>query len=71
MQLIFAPNSPELAATVNLLAQAALQQTLGHLIALDALDVEVLDATLRLSVRYVIRRTQAVRDETFERRAGA
>jgi phage baseplate assembly protein W len=70
MQLVFAPNSPELAATVELLAQGALQQWLGHLISLEALEVETVDSTLRVKVRYSIRRTQAVRDETFEREAG-
>ena len=70
MQLVFAPNSPELAATVELLAQGSLQQWLGHLIALEAFEVEAVDATLRVKVRYTIRRTQAVREETFEREAG-
>ena len=32
LQLVFAPNSTELAATTQLLAQAALQQWLGDLI---------------------------------------
>lgn len=70
MQLVFAPNSPELAATVQLLAQGALQQWLGHLIALEALEVEAVDAALTVTVRYVIRRTQAVQVETFSQ-AGA
>ena len=66
MQLVFAPNSPELAATVELLAQGALQQWLGHLIALEALEVEAVDSTLRVRVQYVIRRTQSVQVESFE-----
>lgn len=70
MQLVFAPNSPELAATVQLLAQAALQQWLGHLIALEALEVDAVDSTLTVKVRYVIRRTQSVQVETFSQ-AGA
>ncbi|MGH2689515.1 MAG: GPW/gp25 family protein [Actinomycetota bacterium] len=70
MQLVFAPNSPELASTVELLAQGALQQWLGHLIALEALEVEAVDSTLRVRVRYSIRRTQELRDEAFVREAG-
>lgn len=70
LQLVFAPNSPELAATVQVLAQAALQQWLGHLIALEALEVEAADATLTVKVRYVIRRTRSVQVETFAQ-AGA
>jgi phage baseplate assembly protein W len=57
MQLVFAPNSTELAATTQFLVQAALQQYLGHLIALEAVEVEAIDSTLRVAVRYAIRRT--------------
>src|SRR5262252_8500352 len=59
MQLVFAPNSPELAATTQFLVQGALQQWLGDLIQLEAVDVEAIDSTLRVTVRYVIRRTGA------------
>jgi phage baseplate assembly protein W len=65
MQLVFSPNSPELAATVRLLAQGALQQWLGHLIALEELEVEAVDSTLRVRVSYVIRRTQSSRVDSF------
>ncbi len=40
MQLVFAPNSPELAATTQFLVQGALQQWLGDLIALEGVEVE-------------------------------
>lgn len=66
-QLVFAPNSPELAATVQLLAEGSLQQWLGHLIALEALEVEAVESTLRVKIRYVIRRTQSEQLETFIR----
>jgi phage baseplate assembly protein W len=69
-QLVFAPNSPELAATTQFLVQGALQQWLGNLIELEAVDVEAVDSTLRVTVRYLIRRTMASRVATFER-AGA
>jgi phage baseplate assembly protein W len=71
MQLVFAPNSPELAATTQLLVQAALQQWLGNLITVNAVEVEAVDSTVRVTVRYVIRRTQIVQAETFERGGGA
>jgi phage baseplate assembly protein W len=67
MQLVFAPNSPELAATTQFLVQGALQQWLGNLIALQAVDVEAVDSTLRVSVRYLIRRTGAAETASFER----
>jgi uncharacterized protein len=71
MQLVFAPNSPELAATTQFLVQGALQQWLGNLIALEAVEVEAIDSTLRVTVRYVIRRTQTQQAATFERGGGA
>lgn len=67
MQLVFAPNSTELAATTQFLVQAALQQYLGSLIAVQAVDVEADDATLRVTVRYSILRTQTQQVSTFER----
>ena len=57
MQLVFAPNSNELAATTQFLVQAALQQYLGNLIALEGVEAESVDSTLRVTVRYAIRRT--------------
>jgi phage baseplate assembly protein W len=57
MQLVFAPNSSELAATTQFLVQAALQQYLGNLIALEGVEVESVESTLRVTVRYAIRRT--------------
>jgi phage baseplate assembly protein W len=70
MQLVFAPNSPELAATTQFLVQGALQQWLGNLIALEGVEVEAIDSTLRVTVRYAIRRTQAREVATFERADG-
>ena len=52
MALVFEPNSVQLAATTQLLAQAALQQHLGHLIALEAVTVEPNDANLVVTVAY-------------------
>jgi phage baseplate assembly protein W len=58
MQLVFAPNSAELAAATQFLVQGALQQWLGDLIQVEAVQVESEDATLRVTVQYVIRRQQ-------------
>lgn len=57
-QLIFAPNSSELAAAVQLLVQGALEQWLGDLILLEAVEVNNLDSRLEVSVQYVVRRSQ-------------
>ena len=58
MQLVFAPNSAELAATTQFVVQGALQQWLGDLIAVESVTVESIDSTLRIVVQYQVRRTQ-------------
>jgi phage baseplate assembly protein W len=65
LQLVFAPNSPELAAATQLMIQGALQQWLGELIRVDGVDVRSEDATLSITVRYVIRRTQQAHEAIF------
>jgi phage baseplate assembly protein W len=69
LQAVFAPNNPELAATAQFTAHAALQRWLGDIIEVRALEVTNDDAALRVSVQYVIRRTGERRLETFERSA--
>ena len=69
LQLVFAPNSPELAATVQFTAQAGLQNWLGDLIEIQRLEVTSSDATLRVDLQYLVRRTQEVRVENFQRSA--
>ncbi len=56
-QLVFAPNSPELAATVQYTMQAALQRYLGDIIVLDTLAITSTDNELIVSVSYVVRAT--------------
>jgi phage baseplate assembly protein W len=67
MQLVFAPNSEELAATTQFLAQGALQQWLGDLIQVDELQVESEDSTLRVAIQYTVRRTQQRQVAQFTR----
>jgi phage baseplate assembly protein W len=69
LQMVFAPNSPELATALQFSLQAALIRWLGDLIDLRSLVVSSEDSTLRISVQYVVRRTGQPRTETFERRA--
>ena len=66
---MFAPNSTQLAAALQFTTRAAIQQWLGDLLDLQALDVVADDATLRVTVRYALRRSGQVRTETFERGA--
>jgi phage baseplate assembly protein W len=65
LAVVFEPNSTVLAATTQMLVQGALQQYLGNLIAVEAVDVEAVDSTFRVSVRYVVRRDGTVRLDTF------
>jgi uncharacterized protein len=69
-QLVFAENSPELAATLQFTVEAAIQRWLGDLIDLQALVVSSEDATLRIDVRYVIRRTNLEQTAQFNRAVG-
>jgi phage baseplate assembly protein W len=66
-QLLFAPNSPEVAAALQLTVQAALQRWLGDVIEISKLEVTSEDAILRVYLEYVIRRTGERRADTFTR----
>ena len=69
LQLIFAPNSPELAATVQFTLQAAIQHWLGDLIEIQDLEVLASDATLTIDLKYLVRRTGQLQSATFTRSA--
>jgi phage baseplate assembly protein W len=69
LQMVFAPNSTELAAALQFTTQAALQRYLGDLIDLQQLEVTAVDATLSVTVAYVIRATQQQQLNTFVRSA--
>lgn len=69
MQLVFAPNSPELAAALQFTMQAALQQWLGDVIEVRGLEVVSRDATLTVDLAYAVRKTGETRRETFTRGA--
>ncbi len=67
LQLVFAPNSDELAATTQFLTQGALQRWLGDLIQIEAVDVSSEDAVLKVTVRYVVLRTRRREIAVFTR----
>ena len=67
LQMIFAPNSPELATALQHTIQAGLQRWLGDLIEVQALEVTSEELTLRVLVKYVVRRTNETQTQTFER----
>jgi len=67
MQLVFEPNSPELAAALQFTVSAALQQWLGDRITVQNLVVESDDAALRVTLQYVVIRSQQQRVAQFTR----
>ena len=58
LQLVFAPNGDALAAATQLTVQGALQQWLGDLIQVNAVNVQSVDSILSIFVSYTIRKTQ-------------
>jgi phage baseplate assembly protein W len=67
LEMVFAPNSPEMAAAIQFTIQAGLQQWLGDLIEVKNLLVSSDDAELRVEVQYVVQRTRQFVTETFTR----
>jgi len=66
-QLVFAPNSPELAATVQFTLQASLQRFLGDVIDIQDLDVAATDSALTVKLSYVIKLTNQTQTATLVR----
>jgi phage baseplate assembly protein W len=71
LDLVFAPNSPELAAALQLSVQAALQRWLGDVIEVAALDVVSEDNVVRVELSYLVKPTGTQRDDVFEGRGAA
>lgn len=67
MQLVFAPNSGEVATATEYIVQGALQQWLSDLIHVEAVQVESVDATLRITVQYRVLRNQERKTAQFSR----
>ena len=66
-QLVFQPNSEELATAVEFMVQGSLQQALGDRIVVEAVQVTSTDSTIEVKVQYMLRRTQERRLEAFSR----
>ncbi len=67
LALVFSPNSPEVAAAMQALIQAAIQRWLGDLIDIQTLDVTSVDSTLRITLQYWLRLTDEQSTAIFER----
>ena len=69
LQMVFAPNSTELASALQFTLQASLQRYLGDLIETREVDVTTQDSTLTVSVSYVVRQSQQAQTNVFVRSA--
>jgi uncharacterized protein len=65
LTLVFEPNGSTLAATTQFLVQSGLQQHLSNLIAVSAVEVENIDATLQVTVRYIVLADGSAQQATF------
>ena len=69
-QLVFAPASAEVAATVEFMITGALQQYLGQLIAVEEVTTEAVDSTLSIRISYSILRSGVSTSADFTIGAG-
>ena len=69
LQMVFAANSPELAAALQFTMQASLQRYLSDVISIGTLEVTADDSTLRVDLSYVVLATGDARSDTFTRSA--
>jgi len=67
LQMVFEPNSTELAAALQFTLQASLQNLLGSLIQLQAVQVTVQDSLLQVTVQYIVRGDRQTQSATFSR----
>lgn len=65
LQTVFQPNSPALVAALQFTLQGALQQALGDLIQLQAVQVDNADSSLTVTVQYLVRSEQQSRTAQF------
>jgi phage baseplate assembly protein W len=69
LQMVFAANSPELAAALQFTMQASLQRYLSDVISIGTLEVTADDSTLQVDLSYVVLATGDARSDTFTRSA--
>ncbi len=67
LRQVFEPNSPELAAALQFMVQAAIDRWLGDLVEVSDLAIASDDARITIDLSYRIRRTGETGDASFER----
>jgi uncharacterized protein len=66
-RLHFAPNSDAQVAATQALVQSSLQQLMGDVIEVEAVEVQNVDSTLQVLVQYIVRQTQERQIDQFVR----
>lgn len=66
-QLIFNPGNTEMVAATQFLIQGALQQWLGNLIQVQAVQVVAEEAALNITIQYIIKQTRQQAVASFTR----
>ncbi len=67
LNMIFEPNSVQIASVLQQTIQAGLQHWLSDVIVVNAVEVDSEDSTLRVLVQYTVRQTGETRTDSFER----
>ena len=67
LRLVFEPAAEAMVAAAQAAVHAALHQWLGDRIEVREVVIDADDATVRVTVRYLVRRTQELRVEQFTR----
>lgn len=70
-QMVFAPNSPEIAAALEYTLRAAVQRWLGDVLEVQSLTVTSEDASLTISIKYLLLKTGETLEDKFEQRGEA
>ena len=65
LQMVFAPNSPEIASALQFTIQAGLQRWLSDVIVAQKIEVTSEDSTVHVLVQYVVNRTNQTQTATF------
>jgi phage baseplate assembly protein W len=54
LDLVFSPNSPEVAAALRVTVSGAIQQEMSDLVKIQSIDVTATDSTLRVVLAYLV-----------------
>lgn len=66
LDLVFEPSSPSLAAALDVTVPAALHRWLGDVIAVQSVEADSEDSTLRISITYLVLATGRTRTGVFD-----